>query len=112
MEIKQHNIRYREAPASGGPAEWAEEIRKVKGVTKVSIDAGRKDVLVEYDLMKCCEEAVEHYMTGMGFTLDATIMQKLKRGLIHYTEENELDALRSKGGNPCCDVEELERKKK
>ena len=111
METKHHHIRYAEAPPSGGPAEWEAEIGKVNGVAKVEIDPGKKDVFVEYDLVKCCEEAVEHYMAKMGFTLDSGFMQRLKRGWIHYTEENERDALQSKG-HPCCDVEELERKKK
>ncbi|MBI5198972.1 MAG: hypothetical protein HZA09_03035 [Nitrospirae bacterium] len=36
--------------------------------------------------------------------------EKLKKGWIHFTEENEQAELKS-GAAPCCDLEELERRR-
>jgi len=62
VELQQRRIRFKKAPATGSPADWETELRKVHGVTGINIDEGKKDVLVEYDLVECCEEAIEHKM--------------------------------------------------
>ena len=91
--LKYHHIRFKASPA-GSPAEWESELREVRGVTEVSIDAAKSDVFVEYDLALCCEEAIERWMVHEGFVLDDRLVERLKRGWIHYTEENEIDALK------------------
>jgi copper chaperone CopZ len=112
---RHHHIRFKEGPAVGSPEDWIAELKKVNGVTGVKIDADKKDVFVEYDLLKCREEAIEHWMVKTGFKLDESIMQRLKRGWVHYTEENELDSLGAKP-HSCCSVDEnadeIEKKKK
>ena len=110
-ELKRHHIRFKEGPGTGGPADWEAELKKVNGVISVSIDAGKKDAFVEYDILKCCEEGIERWMAAKGFVLDGSLMERVKRGWVHYTEENERDAFTS-GGHSCCDVEEIEKKKK
>jgi|SRR3972149_5128973 len=109
-DLKHHHIRFKESPGAGGAADWVEKLKKVNGVTGVKIDAGNKDVFVEYDLMHCCEEAIEHWMKNAGFTLDESFLERVKRGWIHYTEKNERDAL---GAVPrsCCDAGGTEGKK-
>ncbi len=91
--IKHHHIRFF-SPPSGPPAEWESLLRVVSGVTEISIDAVERDVYVEYDLARCCEEAVERWMVHEGFTLDDRLVERLKRGWIHFTEANEREALR------------------
>lgn len=49
-------------------------------------------------------------MVANGFILDDSLMERVERGWVHYTEENERDAFKS-GGRSCCDVEEIEKKK-
>jgi len=110
--IKCHHIRYSEAPSDGSHPEWEARIGEVPGVDGVCVDPEKREVFVEYDLLRCCEEAIESRMEKMGFVLETGFLQRVKRGWIHYTEENELDALRAKEGHPCCGVEELERKKR
>jgi len=61
-DLQQRRIRFKEPPATGGPADGETELRKVHGVTGINIDEEKKDVLVEYDLVECCEEAIEHKM--------------------------------------------------
>lgn len=108
---RHHHIRFTEGPATGSPEDWGVELKKINGVSSVSIDADKKDVFVEYDLLKCREEAIEHWMVKTGFKLDDAVMERLKRGWVHYTEENELDALSAKP-HPHCNVDEIEKKKK
>ena len=109
-ELTHHNIRFKESPKTGGAAQWEEEIKKVHGITNVQVHAQEKEVSVEYDIHDCCEEAIEHWMVKTGFVLDDSLMQRLKRGWIHYTEENEQDALSNKP-HSCHDVEGIEKKR-
>jgi copper chaperone CopZ len=108
--LKHHHISFK-APPAGTAAEWESALRKVRGVVKVSIDAAKGDVFVEYDLALCCEEAIEKWMVHEGFVLDDHLMERVKRGWIHYTEENELDALKMIPSSH-CDVEDKECRKK
>jgi len=105
--IKHHHIKFKEGPAGNGVGEWASCISEVEGVSMVKIDRDKKDIYVEYDLEKCSEEAIEHWMVKAGFVLDDSFMERMKRGFIHYTEENARDNLGSKP-HSCCDVEETE----
>ncbi|MFQ5585349.1 MAG: hypothetical protein ACE5GF_00755 [Thermodesulfobacteriota bacterium] len=109
--LKHHHIRFKKGPDMGEASEWEEEIKQVKGVTKVAVDAVKMDVYVEYDLVKCSEEALEHWMVSKGFVLDNSLTERLKRSWIHFTEDNEQDALHVKG-HSCCDVDEIERKRR
>ncbi len=107
--LKYRHIRFKKAP-SGRNEEIEELIGKVRGVSKVSVDMEKKEISVEYDLLMCCEEAVEHWMEKNGFVLDDSFLERFKRGWIHYTEENERDALQSEG-HSCCDLDSIEKKK-
>lgn len=109
-DLKHHHIRFKKGP-TGGAVEWESIIKKVTGVTSVSIDEKIRDVYVEYDILKCCEEAIEHWMIKSGFVLDDSFLQRMKRDLIHYTEENEQESLKAKAQS-CCDVEDIEKKRK
>lgn len=108
-DLKHHQVLFKEGPA-GGTVEWERIIKKVTGVTNVSIDEELKVVFVEYNILKCCEEAIEHWMVKSGFVLDDSFLQRMKRGLIHYTEENEQESLKGKAQS-CCDVEDIEKKR-
>ncbi len=108
--IKCRHIRFKKAP-SGRSERLEELIRQVNGVLKARVDVDRKEVYVEYDLLKCCQEAIEHWMEKNGFSLDESFLERFKRGWIHYTEENERDALESEA-HSCCDVEGIEKKRK
>ncbi|MBI5198971.1 MAG: hypothetical protein HZA09_03030 [Nitrospirae bacterium] len=110
MEIKHHHIKFKESPGKGNPIGWESEIKKIKGIKRVTIDMEKGDLIAEYDLLECREEAIERGMLEAGFILDVSFREKLKRGWIHFTEENEQAELKS-GAAPCCDLEELERRR-
>ena len=109
-DIRHHKIRFVERPEMD-PAELEAELKKIDGVIDAKIDADHREVSVEYDLLKCREEDIERWMTEAGFVLDDSLRERIRRGWIRYTEENELDALRSRPLS-CCDSEEIERRKK
>jgi len=108
--LTHHHIRFKECPAHLENGQ-EEVIREIKGVTNVKIDKEKGDVSVEYDLNKCMETDIEEAMVNAGFVLDNGFMQKLKRGYIHYTEDNERENLHHTPSS-CCDTDEIERKRK
>ncbi|GMR04928.1 MAG: hypothetical protein BMS9Abin23_0849 [Thermodesulfobacteriota bacterium] len=108
--LKQQHIKFKKGPA-GSPEDWVVAIKKIAGVTSVSIDAEKGDVFVEYDLSKCREQAIENWMVRSGFVLEDGLLERVKRGWIHYTEENEQDALTAEAGS-CCDIDSVEKKRK
>ncbi|MFQ5428198.1 MAG: heavy-metal-associated domain-containing protein [Thermodesulfobacteriota bacterium] len=99
--LKHHRIKYArygdklKDPAGG--------LKRLKGVVGVEIDKEAKEVFVEYDLLKCTEADIEKKMLDEGFILDGSIVERLKRGWIHYTEDNEQEAMRAEP-KPCCNV--------
>lgn len=108
---KHHHIKFKEGPNNGKATEWESMLKKVHGVISVNINNDKNDLSVEYDLQLCSEEAIEHWMVKAGFVLDNSFMERIKRGFIHYTEENTRDNLESKS-HSCCDLEETKSKNK
>src|SRR3972149_11696349 len=108
--IKHHHIRFKEAPKQGGKAEWESGLRRLKGIRQVTINVEKGDIFVEYDLLECREEAIERCLVETGFVLDDSLMEKIKRGWIHFTEENEQSELKH-GSAPCCDVKGREQRR-
>ncbi len=108
--LKHHHIKFKAIPV-GTRAELEDMLAKIKGVQKAVVDIDKGDAFVEYDLDECTEEDIEDFMVDGGFMLDDSIMQRVKRGWIHYTEENEKDNLHHRPKS-CCDVDEIERKRK
>ncbi len=104
---REHRIKYREY--GDKLKDPAGAIKRLDGVIDVEIDEGAKEVFVKYDLLKCTEADIENKMLEEGFILDSSLGQRLKRGLLHYTEENEQGAMRAEP-KPCCTVEPKKKK--
>ena len=109
--LKHHHIRFKQKPGWGGPAEWEAKLKEVKGVSLVRIDPERGDILVEYDILKCREEEIEKCLVEAGFVLEDSFKERVKRGWIHFTEENEQAELKHGGTAPCCDLKDIEKRK-
>ncbi len=109
--IKQHHITFKSVPSSGGIDEWKIRIKKCKGITDLRIDVENKDLVAEYDLQNCREEDIERRMVEIGFELEDSLLERLKRGWIHFSEENEQAELKHKAPS-CCDLSEIEEKRK
>lgn len=67
----------------------------MNGVLGARVDAEAGDAFIEYDLSKCREEAIEHWMEKNGFVLDDAFFERVKRGWIRFTEENEVEAMQA-----------------
>lgn len=109
--IKQHHIKFKNTPSSGGVAEWITSLQKCKGISNIRIDVEKSDLFAEYDLQNCREEDIERCMVEIGFVLEDRLMERLKRGWIHFTEENEQAEFKHKTAD-CCTITEIEEKRK
>lgn len=107
--LTHHHIKFKECTVETGE-ELEGIIKELKGVKSVKIDKEKGDAFVEYDLNRCMEADIEEAMVNAGAILDDGFMQKLKRGYIHYAEENDRENLRYQPRS-CCEVDEEERKK-
>ncbi len=101
--IRHHSIKFREY--GDKLKDPAGAIKRLNGVRRVEIDPEKKEVFVEYDLLKCTEADIEKKMIDEGFVLDSSLGERLKRGWLHYSEENEREAMRAEP-RPCCTVDE------
>ncbi len=109
--IKHHHIKFKKVPSAGEVNEWVASLSKCKGITDIRIDTENSDLFAEYDLHNCKEEDIERCMVDIGFVLEDSLMERAKRGWIHFTEENEQAEFRHKAA-ACCDMTEIEEKKK
>jgi len=105
--LREHRIKY----SSYGEKlkDPAGAIKRLDGVFEVEIDEAAKEVFVKYNLLKCTEADIEDKMQSEGFTLAKGIGQRLKRGWLHFTEDNEKEAMRAEP-KPCCTIEEKKKR--
>jgi len=105
--MREHRIKY----SSYGEKlkDPAGAIKRLDGVFEVEIDEAAKEVFVKYNLLKCTEADIEDKMQSEGFTLAKGIGQRLKRGWLHFTEDNEKEAMRAEP-KPCCTIEEKKKR--
>lgn len=69
------------------------------GVQDVQVSESK--VSVTYDLLEATAVQVEEALEQAGAKLGVGWSERLKRGWVHYTEENELDMLAAADG-ACC----------
>lgn len=88
--FKQREIRFNYPPPGVAPArEAALLLHGAPGIEL--IQALNEDCLqVHYLLTYTCLEIIEDALIGVGFELDNSLMAKLRRSLIYYTEETQL----------------------
>jgi YHS domain-containing protein len=79
--------------------EVSKEVGLLMGVKQVDVQS--QVIVVTYDLRQCRAEQIEAYLSGAGIKLRERWSDRLRRGWIHYTEENELDNLDAQPG-ACC----------
>lgn len=103
---KHHTIKFKLSTAAD-PNEVIKRLKELYEAEAV-VDMGKGYLSVDYDLKKCKEEFVEMTMIECGFELDDSIMQKIKRSLAKFKEENELDNIHS---HPTCcnDMSKIEQ---
>src|SRR3972149_1812556 len=104
--IKHHHIKFKKAPSSGGMDEWKASLQNCKGITNLRIDVENMDLFAEYDLQNCREEEIERCMVETGFVLEESLMERLKRGWSHCTDQSQHAEYTRKAAG-CCDMTEI-----
>lgn len=91
IQIKRHQIVFSETISTENIAEISEAVSSMMGVK--ALDANREAVYVTYDLMEVSLEDIERTIEEVLGKLDSPMVDRIKRGWIHYTEECELENL-------------------
>ena len=98
VQIKRHKILFSEPISTQSMAEILEAVRVMMGVK--SLNAHREAFYVTYDLMEVSLEDIEKTIELTLGKIHSPMIEQVKRGWIHYTEECELENLEhhEKGG--------------
>jgi YHS domain-containing protein len=75
------------------------ELKRLMGVRNISIEGDR--LSIDYNLLEVTAGQVEAALAQAGAAIGSGWAERLKRGWVRYTEENELDHLAS-GQAACC----------
>ncbi|MDR2787308.1 MAG: hypothetical protein LBD06_02905 [Candidatus Accumulibacter sp.] len=88
---KERVIRFAEFP----PAQVSEAADFLGGRAGLDIvpDVADRSITVVYDLYEHSLEEIESALEDMGFHLECSLLDKLVRALIHYSEETEIHNL-------------------
>lgn len=94
--IKCRRLRLAAPPV---PAVVETTLRELMGVTALRFDGAT--LTLRYDLLQVTLAQIERALAAAGVALDDGLWQRLSRGWIHHTEENELNNLAAPSA-ACC----------
>ena len=77
------------------------ELLDKDGVIDASLDTAQQKLKFTYDLEKINLKMIEQTLGHQGYTLSSSLLSRLKRNWLHYTEENELENYNAPA-QPCC----------
>ena len=97
MQRKFHLERFFDDPSQSDIV--CEELSQMMGVKQVEIEG--REIRLTYDLFQCTAKQIEERLRQAGVRLGKGWADKLKRGWMKYTEENELDNLLEQP-KACC----------
>ena len=101
--LKKRKIAFAENISSENKKKIEEHIKKQEGVSVVDIDRVKREVNIEYDLRRINFERIEKALKDLRIPLSNRLMEKWKRSMAKYTEQNELDNLAAKPESCCKD---------
>lgn len=81
---KQRDIHFHAIPTDQA-SQAARALSRLANLHVVS-HAGQLHITIHYELTHWTLESVEEHLVEIGFHLDGSLLQRLKRALIHYTE--------------------------
>jgi len=97
--IKRRTITLDEPVAGMQCEDLKVALHRLMSVDNISIECDR--ISIDYDLLQITASQIEEALSRAGALMGAGWGGRLKRGWIHYTEENELDNLAT-GDAACC----------
>jgi copper chaperone len=89
--LKTRHLKVENYTCIGCAAALSESLSKLPGVKKVRSDQLTGEVEVTYDLMEVELSDIEKTLQETGFPVKQSLVSRLKRNLIHFTEDNERD---------------------
>ncbi len=98
--IKKRTIKVEGMTCEGCEKKINDTISNLKGVKQVKADKAG-EVHLQYNLLKIKLEDIEKQITKLGYNLSNKLVDKMKRGWIHNTEQNEYDTMTAPAA-PCC----------
>ncbi len=103
VSIKQRRLRLTAPLDARATATVTLRLTEMMGVEQVEI-IGR-DIRIRYDLLQATAEQIETVIAGAGGVLSPNWLERLRRGLVHTVEANELEArevtTKPTGGGHC-----------
>lgn len=85
---------------------------KKPGIIFINVDGQERFINIEYNLKQVNFETIEKWLKGMEVILSQKIIEKFKRGMAKFTEQNELDNLKAAPSSCCSDPKEMGHKVK
>lgn len=79
-----------------------ESLMRINGMISIDVDVKKNVLRLEYDLRKIKFEVIEKSIKELGLKLSQKFLQRCKRGMAKFTEQNELDNLNAPMSS-CCD---------
>jgi hypothetical protein len=80
-----------------------EDLMKKDGMISIDIDIRKGVLKLTYDLQKIKFEQIEKSITDIGLKISQRFLERVKRGMAKYTEQNELDNLNTPLSSCCND---------
>jgi copper chaperone CopZ len=81
-------------------------LEKGEGIIMVDVDSRGSLLNLQYDLRKINFATIERCIKGLGFGLSSKFMERFKRGMAKFTEQNEMDNLNAAPSSCCSDPKE------
>jgi hypothetical protein len=88
--VKQREIRFWQLDAAANPARDAAQLLHGAPGIELVRTINTDSLCIQYLLTQTSLEVIEDALIGVGFHLDNSLLYKLKRSLIYYTEETQL----------------------
>ncbi|MDF1644989.1 MAG: YHS domain-containing protein [Pseudomonadales bacterium] len=89
--LKRRRIRLNEVIGDDVKKVLGESLLALMGIREITFD--QQDLFVTYDLLEVSLETIEKNIEDSAASLRGAVLENLKRGLIHYSEECQLDNL-------------------
>ena len=90
--------------------ELKNKLLTLPGVKGINRKKGKNVIIVRYDLEKIKLREIVENIEGSGIVLQKGLWSKLRRSIINYSEENELENLNIKTAPCCSNPEEILQK--
>jgi len=105
--IKKRSISVDNMVCDGCEQKIKDALSRIPSVKQVGADYKKGKVKVIYDLSQAELKLIENKVREIGYNVKENFITKLKRGFVHFFEENEKDNLTGKASTCCSNPKEI-----